>query len=1148
MRNILHYGLCLLCIVLFAPIAWGQGGTLTLTLNEQMKESFTLNGSGVDLTHLTAGKVLYFSWKKDIKKPENHYADIKITEGDAKVEIWHKGWSDEGYKVTMGSQNATLSMAWKEYRKASYVLEKDLNVRVILSSDGESYSPPIDNRVLYGIKPGEKVVVSLNKTSYDPYEKNEEKQFVIECNVTIKEEQKGHHEYARYSFIMGEEDVTLTIKEKPTYKLVKNFEEGIDIYEYAFSERKFYPGDVLTFFPKLSWRALLKFSVKGNATLTTLDVNKYQLTFSNEPVTPENKEVTLYGRYVKQRLFIKDLEGKDLNVQYHNGWALRSGDSIPVNEQIDIRDIDAGYLYSDEVEMKREDRDPSIYPFYRLTMPNKEVTLRLKPYRKLVIDEESRQRIEELSPSDVTHLKPNDKVSFSVSESYDGITTVQLDGKEIQPVEVGYRRKYEIVMPDADATLTVVHKEKHGIRVENRMEQLTYKLSKPLEEICDGDEVLLTVENPQGVGIIVEWRMGAEIAAQKPNQEYKLVITKETPNHLIIRRRPVYHTLTLVNPHKLDIGIWGYVPESQGYQRIKDLTKCDEGQTYQLSSTLNDFYFRENELEISRSDGGELSFRNGGGGYAFVMPKSDLTITIKAKINVYLFKKRLDVWVGHYDKLEGRVFPGGISDRSIRWESLDEQIATVDKEGVVFGVKPGKTQVKAISVLDETCFALCDVYVDEEQTLKAVQFTKKKIQMEIGATRALQVTFIPEVYPERGLKFSVKDPFIATVTENGVVQAQRNGTTEVTVVSTVDEKIKDVCTVTVGEAISLQSIAFKQKKLSLTLGETVTDLVTFTPENATTDPTLEWRIEDPAVVSVDDLGRLTAEKVGSTKVHATSKAINQTISLDVEVVNKVSVSGLTLSKSNLLLSVNEKHTLSVSVLPDNATEKGVLWSSSDDAIATVTENGEVTAKKVGECTITVKSKEKGSEIKKTCLVRVDATVIKVLAIAVAPKSKTLKVGESFTLSAVVAPNNASEQGVTWSSSNEEVATISQTGELTAKAIGNVTIVAKSKEVGSSVEGKCEVSIEAATTEAIQASLLASLSVAPNPFTSQLRLENPEGVAAHYELVNASGLVLRSGAFSATELFIDTEALPAGLYFVRIEAQNGAKKIVRVVKH
>ena len=85
-------------------------------------------------------------------------------------------------------------------------------------------------------------------------------------------------------------------------------------------------------------------------------------------------------------------------------------------------------------------------------------------------------------------------------------------------------------------------------------------------------------------------------------------------------------------------------------------------------------------------------------------------------------------------------------------------------------------------------------------------------------------------------------------------------------------------------------------------------------------------------------------------------------------------------------------------------------------------------------------------------------------------------------------------------------------------------------------------------KAVEDAVLASLAVAPNPFTAQLRIENPEGVAVRYELVNASGLVVRSGAFSATEIFVDTEALPAGVYFVRIEAQNGAKRVETVVKY
>ena len=87
-----------------------------------------------------------------------------------------------------------------------------------------------------------------------------------------------------------------------------------------------------------------------------------------------------------------------------------------------------------------------------------------------------------------------------------------------------------------------------------------------------------------------------------------------------------------------------------------------------------------------------------------------------------------------------------------------------------------------------------------------------------------------------------------------------------------------------------------------------------------------------------------------------------------------------------------------------------------------------------------------------------------------------------------------------------------------------------------------------TPKAVEDAVLTSLVVAPNPFTTQLRIENPEGMAVRYELVNASGVVVRSGAFSTTEVLVDTEVLPAGLYFARIEAQNGAKRVVKVSKH
>ncbi len=108
--------------------------------------------------------------------------------------------------------------------------------------------------------------------------------------------------------------------------------------------------------------------------------------------------------------------------------------------------------------------------------------------------------------------------------------------------------------------------------------------------------------------------------------------------------------------------------------------------------------------------------------------------------------------------------------------------------------------------------------------------------------------------------------------------------------------------------------------------------------------------------------------------------------------------------------------------------------------------------------------------------------------------------------------------------------ITETKKFTVKAATEVKAVFESKQGG-----------------AVEDALLAGIVVAPNPFTSQLRILNPEGVVARYELVNAAGMVVRSGALSEKELVVDTETLSSGIYFVRIEAQNGAQKSVMVSK-
>ena len=111
----------------------------------------------------------------------------------------------------------------------------------------------------------------------------------------------------------------------------------------------------------------------------------------------------------------------------------------------------------------------------------------------------------------------------------------------------------------------------------------------------------------------------------------------------------------------------------------------------------------------------------------------------------------------------------------------------------------------------------------------------------------------------------------------------------------------------------------------------------------------------------------------------------------------------------------------------------------------------------------------------------------------------------------------------------------------------VTVKAVFKKKGNNGGGNGGGGWQPQTPQAVEDVVLASLAVAPNPFTAQLRIDNPEGVAGRYELVNATGVVVRFGAFSATEVLVDTEALPAGLYLVHLMGQNGAKRVVKVSK-
>ena len=159
-------------------------------------------------------------------------------------------------------------------------------------------------------------------------------------------------------------------------------------------------------------------------------------------------------------------------------------------------------------------------------------------------------------------------------------------------------------------------------------------------------------------------------------------------------------------------------------------------------------------------------------------------------------------------------------------------------------------------------------------------------------------------------------------------------------------------------------------------------------------------------------------------------------------VGPVSVTGVSINKTALTLPEESSETLVATVSPSGATNKNVTWTSSNSTVASVDQNGKVTAKQAGNATITVETEDGG--FKATCAVTVTA-VYHVTGVTLNKNQLNLNVGASETLTPTVSPSNATDKSVTWSSSNDLIATVTDNGEVHAVAVGSATITVRTND-------------------------------------------------------------------------------------------------------
>ena len=216
---------------------------------------------------------------------------------------------------------------------------------------------------------------------------------------------------------------------------------------------------------------------------------------------------------------------------------------------------------------------------------------------------------------------------------------------------------------------------------------------------------------------------------------------------------------------------------------------------------------------------------------------------------------------------------------------------------------------------------------------------------------------------------------------------------------------------------------------------------------ASGDATITWSSSDlPNWLTLNSDGTISGTPTAAGTYSFTVTATNdygsdsKEFTLTIDQQGTIHVTSVSLDKTSLELTEGGTGTLIATVEPNNATNRNVTWESSNTSVATVDANGLVTAVSAGTATITATADGKSA----TCTVTVTAATVPVTGVTMNKTSTSLYVGDTETLTATVAPDNATNRAVTWASSNPSVAKV-ENGVVTALACGTAVITATTQD-------------------------------------------------------------------------------------------------------
>lgn len=546
------------------------------------------------------------------------------------------------------------------------------------------------------------------------------------------------------------------------------------------------------------------------------------------------------------------------------------------------------------------------------------------------------------------------------------------------------------------------------------------------------------------------------------------------------------------------------------------------GFTKQLKATLTPAYPTNNAISWASSDPG-IATVNASGLVTGVAPgvatitvttqdggktaQSSIKVTPTVGVTSVTLDPAISIGLGTSKNLTATVLPADATNKKVSWASSDTTVARINASGLVTALKLGTTTITvttedgaktatslltvgtvvvanncggptignfvadspqsgyqwttstttAIDLTAVTSPAPADVYRSQRHSGHPLIYSYGNLVPNSLYTVRLHFAEITTTVTAGKRKFNVTGTSVAdTLLKNFDIIAQAGGrfkgiVREFAVRSNASGVLNVVFRpipnfefpVVSGIEVGLTpvaSVALNPSTASVGVGDTTRLSATILPANATNQKVV-WSSSNTSVVSVDGTGLVRGISPGTATITVTTNESQKTASSTVTAAN-IAVSGVTVTP-NAAVGVNNSVTLVAAVQPANATNKTLTWSTSDAGIVTVSQSGVLTGVSPGTATVIVTTQDGA----KTASSAITVSNVLITSVTLNRPAVTVGVGDTTTIKAAIAPANASNKTVVWSSSNPSIATVNASGIVTAIAVGSATINATAQDAG-----------------------------------------------------------------------------------------------------